>query len=262
MWFQERCRHCGVCVSICPESAHHIDQTGHHEYHRERCVVCGQCVGTCPHRALQLNSCTMGIEKIKEIAAKDIPYYQNSGGGVTISGGEPLVQSLFVRELLAELQKLAIHTAVDTALNVSWDSVENLLDRVDLWLVDLKIMDPALHEQYTGASNSRILDNLARLSQLTKGEIIIRIPMIRDITATAENIIKTIGFMKTIDKIRYTELLPYHDFGETKSKSLDLNKSPLYLKRPDDETLDRFAAQFADAGFTVRLHGDTLMPGK
>jgi pyruvate formate lyase activating enzyme len=142
---------------------------------------------------------------------------------------------------------------MDTALNVAWNSIEILLDSVDLWLVDLKVMNPELHQKYTGTSNARILDNLKRLSQATKGEIIIGIPMIRNITATAENILETIGFMKTIDKIRSAELLPYHDFGEIKSKSLGLNEGPHLFKRPDNETLSRFAADFKEAGFTVRL---------
>jgi pyruvate formate lyase activating enzyme len=258
MWFEERCRLCGTCASVCPENSHHIDQNGHHEYHRERCAVCGRCVGACPHRALELSSRTMRVEDIIKIAAKDLPYYQASSGGVTVSGGEPLLQSAFVKKLLAGLRQLAVHTAVDTALNVSWNSVEVLLESVDLWLVDLKIMDPALHQKYTGASNARILDNLRKLSQLTKGEMIVRLPLIENITATAENIAATIGFMKTIDNIRYTELLPYHDFGATKLKSLGLNEGPHLFKRPDDETLSRFAAEFKEAGLAVRLLGNTL----
>lgn len=214
MWFEERCRLCGVCVSVCPENSHHIDQSGRHEYHRERCAVCGQCAAACPHRALELNSRRMRVEQIVAIVARDIPYYRNSSGGVTISGGEPLLQSPFVWEPLGKLQQLKIQTAVDTALNAVWNSIEILLDRVDLWLIDLKVMDPKLHQKYTGASNTRILEILKLLSQAAKGEIIIRIPMIGGITATAENILQTIGIMKTIDKIRYTELLPYHDFGE------------------------------------------------
>jgi len=253
MWFEERCRLCGMCVSVCPENSHHIDQNGHHEYHRECCAVCGQCVGACPQRALELNSRRMTVAQIVEIVAKDKPYYQNSSGGVTISGGEPLLQSSFVRDLLGKMRQLAIQTAVDTALNVAWSSIEMLLDRVDLWLIDLKVMDPQLHQKYTGASNIRILDNLQRLSQATKGEIIIRIPMIRDITATADNILQTIGFMKTIDKIRYTELLPYHDLGEIKLKSLGLNDGPHLFNRPDDETLCRFAEDFREAGFAVQV---------
>ena len=261
MWFEERCRLCGTCVSVCPQKSHHIEQNGRHEYHRERCVVCGQCVAECPHRALELSSRRMRVEDIIKIAARDMPYYLNSSGGVTISGGEPLLQSAFVRELLVGLRQLAVHTAVDTALNVAWNSVEMLLDCVDLWLVDLKVMETKLHQKYTGVSNTRILDNLKRLSQLTKGEIIIRIPMIKNITATAENIPATIGFMKTIENIRYTELLPYHEFGEVKLKSLGLNQRNHFFKRPDDEALQRFAAEFRAAGLTVRLLGNTLSDG-
>lgn len=253
MWFEERCRLCGMCVSVCPEKSHHIDRHGHHEYHRERCAVCGQCVGACPHRALELNSSSMQVEQIVEIAARDLPYYRNSSGGVTISGGEPLLQPVFARKLLGKLQQLEIQTAVDTALNTAWNSIEMLLDRVDLWLIDLKIMDPKLHQKYTGASNTRILENLKRLSQATKGEIIIRIPMIRNITATAENILPTIGFMKTIAKIRYVELLPFHDFGEVKRKSMGLNEEPQVFNRPDDDALNRFAEMFTEAGFAIRL---------
>ena len=258
MWFEERCRLCGTCVSVCPEKSHHIDPNGRHEYHRGRCVVCGQCVAECPHRVLEFSSRAMQVEDILKISARDMPYYRNSSGGVTISGGEPLIQSAFVRELLVGLRQLAVHTAVDTALNVAWNSIEMLIDSVDLWLVDLKVMDPELHQKYTGVSNTRILDNLKRLSQLTKGEIIIRIPMIKDITATAENILATIHFIKTIENICYTELLPYHEFGEIKLKSLGLNENNQFFKRPDDQALNRFASEFKAAGLTVRLSGNTL----
>ena len=253
MWFEERCRLCGLCVSVCPEISHHIDQLGQHQYKRERCSVCGQCVGVCPHRALELSSRKMHVNEIVEIAAKDIPYYRNSSGGVTISGGEPLLQPRFLRNLLAKMQQRTIQTAVDTALNVAWSSIEMVLDRVDLWLIDLKVMDPKLHRKYTGASNTRIIANLKRLSQTTKGDIIIRIPMIRNITATAKNILQTIGFMKTIGKVHCTELLPYHNFGKIKLKSLGLKDNLHRFDRPDDDLLNRFAADFREAGFAVRL---------
>ena len=252
MWFEERCRLCGHCVSVCPEKSHHIDQDGH-RYQRERCAVCGQCVGVCLHRALELNYRKMHIDEITQIAAKDIPYYRNSSGGVTISGGEPPLQSGFLKNLLAKMQQRTIQTAVDTALHVAWSSIEMVLDHVDLWLIDLKVMDPGIHQKYTGESNTRILANLKRLSQTTTGEIIIRIPMINGITATAKNILQTIGFMKTIEKIRYTELLPYHNFGEIKLKSLGLNKRSRLFQRPDNDTLSRCAADFRKAGFAVRI---------
>ena len=258
MWFEERCRLCAGCVSVCPENSHFIDQNGRHTYHRERCAVCGRCVRACPHRALDLTSRSKRVDEILDIVVKDMPYYHNSSGGVTISGGEPLLQTAFVRALLERLQQIPVHTAVDTALSVAWDSVEILLDSVDLWLVDLKVMDPRLHRKYTGVTNTRILDNLKRLSQLTKGDIIVRIPMIENITATLENIRAAVGFIKSIENVRHTELLPYHDFGDIKLKSLGMSTGNHRFKRPDDDVLTGAAAEFMNAGLKIRLLGDTI----
>ncbi len=107
-------------------------------------------MGVFPHRALELNSRKMHLDEITQIAAKDIPSYLNSSGAVTISGGEPLWQSGFLRNLLAKMQQRTIQTAVDTALNVAWSSIEMVLDHVDLWLIDLMVMDPGIHQKYTG----------------------------------------------------------------------------------------------------------------
>ncbi|MGD9135833.1 MAG: glycyl-radical enzyme activating protein [Desulfobacterales bacterium] len=258
MWFEERCRLCARCASVCPENAHQVDQDGGHTYHRERCAVCGRCVDACPHRALELTSRSKKVDEILDIVVKDMPYYHSSAGGVTISGGEPLLQIPFVRAILERLRQLSVHTAVDTALNVAWDSVENLLDSVDLWLVDLKLMNPELHRKYTGVTNTRILDNLKRLSQLTKGNIIVRIPMIESVTATLENIKATVSFVKSIENVRHAELLPYHDFGDIKSKSMGMSTGNHLFKRPADHALTRAAEEFINAGLKIRLLGDTI----
>ncbi len=149
----------------------------------------------------------MAPDDVVNVVIKDRDYYQNSGGGLTISGGEPLLQKEFVRAVFEKVRSYGIHTALDTAANVAWSSIEYVLPSVDLVLLDLKLMDPVIHQQMTGADNARILDNARRLSQQSV-DIIVRIPVVGGINDNEANMRQTAAFLRDFRRLLYVQLLP------------------------------------------------------
>jgi pyruvate formate lyase activating enzyme len=172
---------------------------------------------------------------------KDIEYYNNSGGGMTISGGEPLLQADFTAEILKAAKDKKIHTALDTAANVPWQAFEKVLPFVDLVLLDLKIMDPELHQIYTGSDNKKIHENARKLFETGK-EVNIRIPVIGGINDTILNARLTAEFIKGYQNITEVKLLPYHSLGVDKAKTLGINQQEFVT--PDREILEKMANEF------------------
>jgi len=183
----------------------------------------------------------MTAEEVITEVMKDKQYYDNSQGGMTLSGGEPLLQADFAAEILKAAKEKGIHTALDTAGNVPWQSFEKVLPYLDLILLDLKIMDPILHKTYTGSDNKKILENAKRLFE-TGIEVNVRIPMIGGVNDTLENIRATAGFIKGYQRITEVKLLPYHSLGMEKAKSLGLTQQEFIT--PDKEALMQFAKEF------------------
>jgi pyruvate formate lyase activating enzyme len=180
-------------------------------------------------------------EEVLSEVLKDIEYYNNSGGGMTISGGEPLLQADFTAEILKAAKDKKIHTALDTAANVPWQSFEKVLPFVDLVLLDLKIMDPELHKIYTGSDNKKILDNARKLFETGK-EVNIRIPVVGGINDTVPNARLTAEFIKGYQNITEVKLLPYHSLGVDKAKTLGINQQEFVT--PDREILEKMANEF------------------
>jgi len=183
----------------------------------------------------------MTAEEVITEVMKDKQYYDNSQGGMTLSGGEPLLQADFAAEILKAAKEKGIHTALDTAGNVPWQAFEKVLPFVDLILLDLKIMDSILHKTYTGSDNKKILENAKRLFE-TGIEVNVRIPMIGGVNDTLENIRATAEFIKGYPRITQVKLLPYHSLGMEKAKSLGLTQQEFIT--PDKEALMQFAKEF------------------
>ena len=206
MVHKNKCTGCGKCAEVCP-------------HHLAKCEMCGKCVAACPAGARQIYGYAKSIEDIVAEVKKDKAFYDPSGGGVTVSGGECMLQIDALCELLKQCRENGIRTAVDTAGDVPWTHFEKILPFTDLFLYDVKCFTEALHQEGTGISNKRLLENLTRLSKETEVDIIVRIPLIPTFNDNKEEIQKIAAFLRPL-RIRDVELLPYHQMGEHKYDGL------------------------------------------
>jgi pyruvate formate lyase activating enzyme len=250
MWWPTRCIGCRSCVEGCPEGAVNIgdrlviDET--------LCVGCGVCVEGCYAEALELVGVEMSVEEVMEEVLRDSEFYRESGGGVTFSGGEPLMQPLFLAELLKACRGEGLHTAVDTSGHADPAALENIIDHTDLFLYDVKHMDPERHRSYTGATNELALSNLA----LLRGrEVVIRAPIVPGVNDDEENI----GRMgEYVSGLGFTEicLLPYHRVGSEKAQRLNRETAPPFVAEPPtEESLERLREVLTGYGLNVKIGG-------
>lgn len=191
-WIERNCIGARDCIRICPEDALELTERGI-GIDRDRCTVCGPCVDACPSRAIEMIGKSWSVDALLAEALKERTFYKNSGGGVTLSGGEPCLQPEFCSAFFKACRREGLHTALDTCGFPRWEAVESVIRHTDLVLYDLKEMDPARHLEFTGGSNERILSNLLRLRDFvredgTRPAIWIRTPLVPDYTATEKNI--------------------------------------------------------------------------
>ncbi len=219
IFYEQNCTLCGKCISACPKSLHQITENGIKTFDRKNCDGCGKCVEACIYGALELVGTQMDSQHIADIALKDLKYYKNSGGGLTISGGEALLQKDWVKEVFEKTKTHGIHNALDTAFNVKWEEIQDLFEVVDLVLLDSKCMNDEMHKRYTGVSNKQILENAKKLSKLDV-DIIVRIPVITGVNDTLENMKETAEFLSGFENLLQVELLPYHSYGIEKGKCI------------------------------------------
>lgn len=243
-----RCIGCGECAQVCPESALAVDTIVHLD--RSRCTCCGLCTDCCPTRTLELVGRVYEVEELVAVLLRDRLFYAVSGGGVTLSGGEPTAQMPFCSILLQRLQLEGIHTAMETNGWFLWqDFAATCLPYLDLVLFDVKIADQNRHRQLTGEGNERILDNLRRLVAAEPDKVIARIPLIPGFTTDADNICALVGLLQTIG-VRRCSLLPYHPFGLAKARKVGLQAQvPLPEMAMDRTTV--VAWQKAFTGFEI-----------
>jgi pyruvate formate lyase activating enzyme len=209
----QKCIGDGRCVEVCRTGAR--DAEG---YHVELCTFCGLCVEVCPTGALELVGRDMSVEDVVREVEKDRLFYESSGGGMTLSGGEDLAQRDFGVQLLRACRQRMLHTAIETTGFAPWDHVLEVAGACDLVLYDLKHMDPEIHRRYTGVSNDLILENARRLAKV-KEELIFRVPLIGGVNTDENNIRKLAEFVKGT-AVEEVHLLPYHRLGESKYSKL------------------------------------------
>ena len=250
---RQRCIRCLDCLDVCPEGAIALSSAGVVTDNR-LCTGCGRCVDVCPACARQLAEQTLTVGQLIEIVRKDILFYDESGGGVTFSGGEPLQQADFLIEALAACGRNEIHRVVDTSGYAGRHTMEKVAGHTDLFLYDIKCIDPARHRQFTGVSNNIILGNLEWLHN-SGAKIIIRIPLIPGVNDDPESLEQVRRFLRPLNNIREIHLLPYHDYQENKYTKLDISYLAGHISPPTEEHIFSSAARFEEDGYQVSLGG-------
>jgi glycyl-radical enzyme activating protein len=214
--FRDRCTKCGICAKLCPQSVHTVGDD-EHTLDRERCTACRRCVESCPRAALSIKGYWLSAGEVVARACRMKPFYDHSGGGVTLSGGEVTAQVDFAAEVLAGCKAQGIHTAIETCGATSWSRLRRLVEHCDLILYDLKLVDETQHRHWTGASNWQILDNAKRLAGYN---VQLRVPLIPGITDTMENLGAVWRFARGAGFERVA-LLPYNSSAGAKYEWLD-----------------------------------------
>ncbi|MDP6636473.1 MAG: glycyl-radical enzyme activating protein [Phycisphaerae bacterium] len=245
----DKCIGCGACIDNCPNDAMRID-AGARTCDRDLCVRCGKCVDGCFSGALEMIGREVSVEDVMVDVRKDAPFYRTSGGGVTISGGEPLVQSEFATALLRQCQAEGFHTALDTSGQGAWESLESTARHADLVLYDLKVIDPAAHEKHTGVSNDLILDNLRRLCALDV-PVEIRMPIVPGLNDSAQDIDAAGEFISSLGNIACVRLLAYHRLAAAKYERLGRTSPAGDLDSPNARHMANIARQLAGFSLTV-----------
>ncbi|KPK86774.1 MAG: hypothetical protein AMJ81_00490 [Phycisphaerae bacterium SM23_33] len=217
IFIRDRCVGCAACVSACPAGVHAVRQ-GEHLLDRAKCRACGRCAEQCPAGALQIKGCFVAAEYIVAKADRLRPFFDHSGGGVTLTGGEVTAQADFAAAVLAGCRNKGIHTAIETAGACPWPRLKRLVEPADLVLYDLKLMDDARHRQWVGVSNRQVLRNALRLAGRN---VQIRVPLISGITDTQDNLRGIIGFMRQAG-LKRVAFLPYNPSSPAKYEWLGL----------------------------------------
>ena len=253
MYRSERCIGCGQCLEICPNGAV-VASAGNLEYLRDQCQACGACCQVCPAGVRELVAKTMSVSEVMAEIEKDLIFYDESGGGVTFSGGEAFLQPVFLLELLKECRKKEIHTTLETCGYVDLELLQTVSACVDLILYDLKLMDSQKHQAVTGVPNELILANLRWLTE-NHPQVIVRVPIIPGINDDQENLQQIGEFVASLKRITELHLLPYHKAGSDKYQRLGRTYQLPDLQSPDTERMEQIAGQLEQFGLKVKVGG-------
>jgi pyruvate formate lyase activating enzyme len=248
-----RCIGCGECVKSCSRKALLL-ATQHVSLDRRKCSACGKCAQVCPSEALSIAGRDLSAdETIKEIE-RDKVFYDESKGGVTFSGGEPLLQPDFLGEMLHECNKRDIHTVLDTSGYAPRKVIERISRKVDLFLYDIKTMNKSSHRKYAGVSNNLILQNLKKLGE-TGSRLAISLPVIPRINDDPKNILGTCEYISSLPNVEYVSLLPYHRAGMDKYKNLGKPYRLMKTKPPSPQRLQTIKRRLEAFGLKVKIGG-------
>jgi len=245
---------CRDCQSACTQSAISFSDDSL-LLDKRKCDLCGACVNACHSQALKLIGKEMTVAQIMQEIEKDTLFYDESRGGATFSGGEPLMQPSFLHDLLKACKEIGVHTAVDTCGYANSDVVLKISKHVDLFLYDVKVVDDEKHIKFTGVSNKLILDNLKRLSKIGQKSIV-RFALIPGVNDDKEDILELGAFVSSLENVKEISILPYHKGGIEKSKRLMKPEDLFFLSRsPTAETISEIERTLKDFGLTIRIGG-------
>jgi len=253
----EKCMACGECARVCEHGAHRLEATdtqgsnGTHAYDRTACQTCGQCTEYCDSGTLEFVGRAVTVEEVMKEVAQDRPFYANSGGGITISGGEPLAQIDFTVALLQAAREQGFHRCLETSGFASWQRFRPLLPLVNLFLFDCKEIDAERHKNFTGQSNLLILENLRSL-HAAGAKIQLQCPIVPGCNDREDHLAGIATLTQSLPNLEGVRLLPYHPLGESKLHRFGLNPSPDMPHQPlDPAQLDHWAGWLRDKGVRV-----------
>lgn len=233
----KKCINCFKCVDVCPKYCHVKGYS--HEYNRGNCIACGKCVSVCQTRALEMVGKDLSVEEVVDIVKRDRQFYNNSGGGVTVSGGEPLFQARFTEEILRSCKDIGIHTAVETCGYCKKEDLVSVLRYCDLVLFDIKETDDFMHEKYTGVSLKTVLDNLRTVDE-SGVEYIIRAPIIPSINDSDRHFEALKQLCSSLKGCKGVQIMPYHKTGSYKYDLLNRKYFCKDIKEPTTDAVERW----------------------
>jgi pyruvate formate lyase activating enzyme len=247
----DKCIACGQCIAACPEEALSADADGRAELDRQRCTECGRCAPHCDAKALEMVGREASVEEVMATVLRDRDYYRESGGGMTLSGGDPIFQPRFAEALLRAAKAHHLHCCVETSGYALGGVFNALLPLVELWLYDYKETDSRRHERFTGKSNELILANLQRLHD-AGARILLRCPLIPQHNATKEHLDGIAALAGRLPKLQGVELLPYYDLWRAKLERFGFESTlPDTVKPPDRETVNSWKDYLRQRGVRI-----------
>ena len=235
------CVGCGECLRVCQN---HLFEDGKHRIDRNACTACGKCADVCGG-ALEVMGKEMTAQEALHVVLRDRDFYETSGGGLTVTGGEPLAHPAFTLELLQLAKQNGLHTCIETCGYAPWETIESLIPYVDLFLWDVKETDPELHRQFTGVSSERILENLRRLDE-AGAKTVLRCPLIPGCNARDEHLSGIADLANSLHNVQEINVEPYHPLGKSKSEAIGQSYAMGDLPMPEDETVRGWISRIAD----------------
>lgn len=251
MFWDSRCIGCQECLNACEKGAISFDQTTP-RVEKNNCDLCGDCTDACPCGAMEMVGRTVTLPDLMTEIEKDRVFYDESGGGVTFSGGEPLLQHVFLSEVLRECKVRGINTCVDTSGAVPYEVFQSVIGSVDLFLYDLKVMGEKKHLEFTGVTNRTILENLKRLDA-DGARILVRIPLIPGVNDADVNIRETADFVLGLESVKDVSLLPYHAIAEQKYERLQKGSQFQKAEKLSDERVAEIKNILEESGLNVKI---------
>lgn len=251
----DMCKGCGTCVAACPEQAITVHD-GRSWTDRARCSGAGMCAEVCPNEARNLMGRYATVEEVFQDVNADAIFYERSGGGVTLSGGDPVSQPRFATALLRKCREAGLHTTIDTCGHARWETLEPMLRYVDLVLLDLKHMDPEEHRKLTGVPNQLILENAKRIHHEIQIPLLARVPVIPGCNDSVENLAATANFIvKELGASIRVHVLPYHRLGEAKYERLEKVGGGFRAEPPSEARMEQVRQVFESFGLTAVVGG-------
>ena len=247
------CTSCQRCVAVCPSKALSSDvKENRVDYDKNKCGLCFRCIDVCLNSAIKKYGCRMTVQQVMDEIYKDEIFYYHSGGGITISGGEPLAQPAFTAAILGECRKAGINTAIESSFYAEKQDIELILPLLNDLYIDIKHMDDTLHKNWIGEGNTIILDNLLKTeSSPHPVNIVIRIPLIRGFNDDRHNLIEVLHFAEKLSKVKLIELLPYHRLGSETYSHLGLNYTCTEITTHSIKELEELSAFMTSKSKTV-----------